>query len=426
MRYRTQILPDAEVISRLNNYIENLDGTLRPLPQITVFFGRKVTPNEQTEGPIQLEIQNLVNSELAQSQLYSIERLILNLRPQGQGNNNRDVEVRFDNKLTHFEVSLIFNNHQVAEAKDIIDIAGPLQSSFPRAEFSPVVDGKVEELLTDLQHARDSISAKTELAIADLTAAIAETHKQSTERIDELSRNREAHYETLQEKHREKITADENRIKAQEKALSEREASLNLKEPIGERRKIHEELRGKLLEQIQEFGPSRAVVKSRWSVRLANWVIIGGALGAFIYFARSGDPAAADTTSNLALYFYLKLAASAALFFGFGAAYVRWEIRWLDKLADTEFQLRDKAIDVERSAWLVETVEALKSGNVDLPDGFLQLLGNNLFEPRESTESETENLSKFLQQLIGKKGELEAHMPGGGSVKINAEGSKGK
>ena len=41
-------------------------------------------------------------------------------------------------------------------------------------------------------------------------------------------------------------------------------------------------------------------------------------------------------------------------------------------------------------------------------------------------ENEAENLSKFLQQLIGKKGELEARMPGGGSVKINAEGTKGK
>lgn len=427
MKYRTKIVNDSEFIKRFNGFIQSLNGTLEPSGAATLHFGKKEDPKETFEGPLNLDVNALESNALATSELYTVERLTLMFRPKGHGNNNRDVRLRIDNRQTYFYVRLEFDNHSVEKSEDILQLSGPLQSNFPRLEISPYIDNKVEQLIVDLQTTRDAISAKTEKAIGDLTAAIANTHKQSTDRIDELSRNREQHYEELAEKHRIKVESEEGRIAKLEDALRDKEAALNLKEPIGERRKIHEELRGKLLEQVKSFGPSKTVTKSRWAVRLSNWAVMGGALAAFIYFANTGHTASiSDSSQSLLLYYYIKLTASAAIFFGFGAGYIRWEIRWLDKMTDTEFQLRDKAIDVERSAWLVETVEALNYGKVQLPDGFLQLLGNNLFEPQESKETEAENLSKFLEQLIGKKGEFEAQLPGGGSVKINAEGTKPK
>lgn len=259
MRYRTQVLTDCKFIELVQAYVCELNGSFRPHGNFTVFFGRKENSEGQTEGPLGIEFDDLGKTELAKSELFSIERARLNLRPGKQGNDNRDVEVRFDNRVSHIEINLIFQNHHVKDAKDVIEIAGPLQKYFPRLEVSPLIDGKIESLLSDLQHVRDSISAKTEKSIGDLTAAIAETHKQSTDRIDELSRNRQERYEELLEKHRAKVELEEARIGQFEESLREKESALNLKEPIGERRKIHEELRGKLLEQVKGFGPSKTV-----------------------------------------------------------------------------------------------------------------------------------------------------------------------
>ncbi len=429
MKYRTGLLPDSLLTKQLSEFISSLDTGLQPLPdgKVSVFLGRNAAGNMQPSGNVQIPFNALDKSVFASSEAYTIEHISLTLRVKGQNNSNSDVTVKFNNEVSYFQVSFEFGNNQVTRPEDVLSVSSKLFASFPKIEISPLVDKNVESLVSDLQHTRDTISAKTEKSIGDLTAAIAEAHKQSTERIDQQIQKRDDYYETLSEKHRAKVEAEETRIRRLEQALSDKEAELNLKEPIGERRKIHETLRESLLQQIKEFKPSGAVGQSRWVVRVVNWTVIGAAAAAFIFFA-SNQPASETGTgvTPLNYYLYIKLAATAAVFFGFSAAYIRWESRWVDKLADTEFQLRDKAVDIERSAWLVETVEALTRDDKKLPDGLLPLLGHNLFNTKDSTESKSEALSHFLQHLVGKKGTFEAKVPGGGSVKLEANGARPK
>jgi hypothetical protein len=429
MKYRTGLLSDSSFIKQLSGFISSLDKGYLPLPdgKVSIFLGRTLTGDKQPNGNTHVPFNALDKSAFASSESFTIEHASLPLRHKGQNNSNSDVTIKFDNKISHFTVSLEFGNNQVTKPEDALAVSSKLLVSFPKIEISPLVDENIESLVSDLQHTRDTISAKTEKSIGDLIAAIAEAHKQSTERIDQQVQKRDNYYETLSEKHRAKVEAEESRIRDLERALSDKEAELNLKEPIGERRKIHESLRTSLLQQINEFKPSGAVGQSRWVVRYVNWTVIGAAAAAFIFFA-SNQPTAETGTgvTPLDYYFYFKLAATAAVFFGFSAAYIRWESRWVDKLADTEFQLRDKAVDIERSAWLVETVEALTRDDKQLPDGLLPLLGHNLFNTKDSTESESEALSHFLQHLVGKKGTFEAKVPGGGSVKLDADGTRPK
>lgn len=223
MKYRTKIVNDSEFIKRFNGFIQSLNGTLEPSGAATLHFGKKEDPKETFEGPLNLDVNALESNALATSELYTVERLTLMFRPKGHGNNNRDVRLRIDNRQTYFYVRLEFDNHSVEKSEDILQLSGPLQSNFPRLEISPYIDNKVEQLIVDLQTTRDAISAKTEKAIGDLTAAIANTHKQSTDRIDELSRNREQHYEELAEKHRIKVESEEGRIAKLEDALRDKE-----------------------------------------------------------------------------------------------------------------------------------------------------------------------------------------------------------
>jgi len=430
MKYRTGLLSDSSFTKQLSEFISSLGNEgFSPVTDSNVnfFLGRNTATPSQPNGQVLVLFSGVEKSVFASSNAFTIEAVTFVLRPKNQNHANEDVTILFNNEVSHFLVSFEFGNNQINDVQNVLSVSSKLLSSFPKIEISPLVDENIESLVSDLQHTRDIISAKTEKSIVDLTAAIAEAHKQSTERIDQQVQKRDDYYETLSDKHRAKVEEEETRIRDLERALSEKEAELNLKEPIGERRKIHEALRASLLQQIKEFKPSGAVGESRWVVRFVNWAVIGAAAAAFIFLA-SNQPASETGTgvTPLDYYFYIKLAATAALFFGFSAAYIRWESRWVDKLADTEFQLRDKAVDIERSAWLVETVEALTRDNAPLPDGLLPLLGHNLFHTKESDESESEVLSHFLQHLVGKKGTFEARVPGGGSVKLEADGARPK
>jgi hypothetical protein len=404
--------------------VNSLRSLKPPVPEITFYFGED--PNGSGQAATNIKTSELNTCLFAESKIFSIQLVSINFNFPIHPNGNTNFTLKFANRINHFLVEYSFSSSGV-DAQKLADISACLQATFTKLEISPLIDGKVEELLTDLQHVRDSISAKTESAIGELTASIANSHRESSERIDELIKKREAYFEDLAQKHRDRVAAEEARINDLEKALTEKEIALNLKEPIGERRRIHTELRERLQEQISTFKPSRAVNRSRLFVRTANFVLIGLSIGAFIYFALSAtglDPSNPLAPLNVLLYLKLLLSAGAA--FGFSAAYIKWEGRVADHLSEIEFRMRDKAVDIERSAWLVETVEALSRPESNLPDGLLPLLGNNLFESSDSKDSEAEEFSHFLQHLVGKKGSFEARLPTGGSVKIESDGKRPK
>ncbi|MBN8459587.1 MAG: hypothetical protein J0M04_17290 [Verrucomicrobia bacterium] len=449
MNYRTKLESDYSFLEKIAKLLDDAEQTGIAVPaKVRVYIGRSSNNADVSAaaGGHHLDRAKLRNNDYSKksSQITRIEFQVPGLY------NNPDYQVAFrsDTDSSYRTIHLVYSKSELQEREKTLAFLGLVEDIFPPLKISPLIDKNTESLLSDLHAVRDSISTQSEQALAKLADTISNVHAESVKRIDDHIRNRDEHFLELEERHRDKVEAEQRRIAELESALMAKEASLNLKEPIGERRRIHTELRKRLIEQVENFRPSRSVNHSRAFVRIANFALIGISIAAFAFFAlkftgseeqktesnatisladaKVSASASNDPASPFYILAYIKLTLSALAVFGFSAAYIRWEGRVADRLSETEFRIRDKAVDIERSAWIVETVEALTASGKVLPDGLLELLGNNLFENRDRKESEAENLSNFLQHLVGKKGDFETHLPGGGSVTLKADGARPK
>jgi hypothetical protein len=449
MHYRTKLESDCSFLEKLAKLLDDAEQAGISVPtNVQVYIGRSNRNGDVSAaaGGHSFPRANLKNNDYSKksSQITRIEFQV----PGLYKNPEYQVTFRSDTDFSYRTIQLVYNRNELQEREKTLSFLKLIEDIFPPLKLSPLVDKNTESLLSDLHAVRDSIATQSEQALAKLADTIAIVHADSVQRIDEHIQKRDDHFLELEEKHRAKIEAEQGRISEMEAALLEKEASLNLKEPIGERRRIHTELRQRLIGQVENFRPSKSVNLSRFFVRMANFTLIGISIWAFAYFALKfsggeGEVSSTsapisladskvsashsnDPTSPFYILAYIKLTLSALAVFGFSAAYIRWEGRVADRLSETEFKIRDKAVDIERSAWIVETVEALTTNGKALPEGLIQLLGNNLFDNREHKESEAENLSNFLQHLVGKKGSFETHLPGGGSVTLKADGARPK
>lgn len=438
MHYRTKLETDyvfLEKIAKLLDEAEQAEITL--LDKIQINLGYLSGESNASAGGHSFPRARLKNNDYSKKscQITRIEFRVpgLHASPEHQ------VTFRMDTHMSYRTVQLVFNRNDLQERDKTLIFLKLVEEIFPPLKLSPLVDKSTESLLSDLHAVRDSISTESTRSLATLSDAITRVHRESIERIDDHIRKRDDHFRDLEDQLRLKNEAEQRRMAEIEAALSEKEASLNLKEPIGERRRIHTDLRTRLIEQISSFKPSNSVNRSRIFVRIANIALIGLSIYSFVHFAQH-VPAGVDAVAQNAsvsnpsanffspayLLVYIKMTLSAAAAFGFSLAYIRWEGRVADRLSETEFNIRDKAIDIERSAWIVETVEAMTSGGKEMPEGLIQLLGHNLFVNGSQKDSEAEQLSSFLQHLVGKKGSFETHIPGGGSVTMKADGARPK
>ena len=438
MNYRIELKSDAQFLSELAGFIgELVNNKFGPIDHILCHIGGGENEDQNHARPAHFDIPvaKLTEGEFSVSRAF-INRVNFSIPEFSSGGPHPNLI--FTRNNAHRQVYLEMHGSRIEMAKSV-QFFSILEKHFPPLVVSPVVDANIESLLSDLHSIRDSITSESEQALARLSNAISTTHADSVKRIDDVMQRREEYFGKLDAEYQEKVRTELDRINKLEAAVIAREAELNLKEPIGERRRIHTELRNRLLEQIDKFGPSKAVNVSRRWTRGAHLVLIVASIGAFAYFATHKpdgigqvSPSQASAAqgpvawANLDLFTYIKLSLTAAAMFGFSIAYIRWEARVADRLSETEFRLRDKAIDIERAAWLVETVEALTRGDRALPDGLLELIGANLFNNADSKEGEAEQFSNFLNHLVGKKGSFEAHLPGGGGVTLNSGGSKPK
>ena len=161
MNFQTELISDQDLITQLHGFATSLDGKLRPTAEVTFHLGIK-SDGKSLNGSVKIPTEGLLKSAFASSDAFSIEQASLILRPKSHNNSNEDVTLRLLNKVSHFSASLDFGNGQIAAPEEALQIAARLLKFFPKAIISPLLDGHVESLVSDLQHTRDAISAKTE------------------------------------------------------------------------------------------------------------------------------------------------------------------------------------------------------------------------------------------------------------------------
>jgi hypothetical protein len=125
--------------------------------------------------------------------------------------------------------------------------------------------------------------------------------------------------------------------------------------------------------------------------------------------AQVSQPVQSDKAKDRTAIFYLWLRFSllSAGMLGTLFYYVRWQNRWAEQHAASEFQLQQFYIDVNRANWIIESgLEWRKETETEMPDIVLQSITKNLFNSAHEVAPALHPADELASALLGSASKL--------------------
>jgi hypothetical protein len=235
--------------------------------------------------------------------------------------------------------------------------------------------------------------------------------------------------ESLQNKYSSKLS----KIQIEKQELDEKLKTIDDRNNTHVRREIRDKMLDDVKNRIEQFGVSRATAQKRRPVALGIILLVFCFLGLMLHASyeiniiadqKSGlltavsidimkasgiKPEEASMVSTSAFdktYTYLLWIRFTLFSFGLIGTllyYIKWQNKWAEQHAISEFQLQQFYLDVNRSNWVIEScLEWRKETESSIPKELLTSITNNLF-----TRSETE-----LERVIHPADELASALMG--------------
>lgn len=105
--------------------------------------------------------------------------------------------------------------------------------------------------------------------------------------------------------------------------------------------------------------------------------------------------------------------------------YLKWLNEWSSKHADTEFQLKQLELDVDRASWVVETsFEWNNAKGTTIPEPLLDAISRNLFIGAERRNEPAPSAADTLASaLIGESARIELNI-GGHKIELDRKSAE--
>jgi hypothetical protein len=244
-----------------------------------------------------------------------------------------------------------------------------------------------------------------------MTLSVGEQTTEARRRLDE-------EYTELK-RQLEEQTADE---------IAERARALDDRNNTHVRRELFEKTRSLLAGRFKKLDLTPETKSARWPIHLgvaATSIILALLIWAFTSEALAITASATSTVTERIL--VIAKSATASLgFLGVISWYLRWMNRWFERLADSEFQLKQFELDITRAQWVVETAFEWKmSQQSPIPDQLLENISRNLFVTADKDENADMHPADYLASaLIGKASNVKLAVPGA-EIELGPKALKG-
>lgn len=304
-----------------------------------------------------------------------------------------------------------------------------LQKELRAFEPDKVLSGTALETNAQFVALQSSVFERLELIAEDVLTKSAEYREALDNRYDEKLAKEAEKAEEL----RARLQA-EHEQREQELRTREHELATKLKE-IDDRdnRYVRREIRDRMLEdvkaRISAFGVSKTTADKRRPVLYGLLaLVLALAMFMFISFEELSwlrtrpDP---DRTTLYWLWFRVSLASFGIV--GTLLYYLRWQNRWADQHAMSEFQLQQFYIDVNRANWVIEScLEWTKETGQPVPQELVQTISKGLFTNAEPSAEQLVNPADALASaLMGTASKLRLKF-GDSEVEIDKPGKLAK
>jgi hypothetical protein len=254
-------------------------------------------------------------------------------------------------------------------------------------------------VLNSLQQTAETLLVKTANSNAELELA-------RSARFEKL----EAELRTTLTDERTKLYAEldsqRNALLAQEKALSEKQASFNTKEARYVARQKQEEQITQIQEWLKDWTLTKGTARKRWPIVVGYVVALLGT-GILTWYATAHNYSilkSTDDLTKLQWWHWVLLTSKSffplAAFTTFMVYFIRWSSAWARQHSEEEFRNRTRLVDIGRSSWLLEAVRDAQDKGTQIPPELLKELSRNLFSTSIHPDGELapQALSEVLLQ----------------------------
>jgi hypothetical protein len=194
------------------------------------------------------------------------------------------------------------------------------------------------------------------------------------EKIKTLEQEFKSKDSSLDNEHKSRL----GEISEQHKELVEKIKYVDDRENKHARRATRDKMLEDVKSRIKDFGVSKATSNKRVPLLIGLIVLFLSFICLFLFTSNEIMNISANQPSNYI--FWLKLS-----LYSFGAMgtllyYIRWQNKWAEQHANSEFQLQQFYIDVNRANWVIEScLEWEKEAQKPMPTELLESITNRLF-----------------------------------------------
>jgi len=213
-------------------------------------------------------------------------------------------------------------------------------------------------------------------------------------------------------------SADEERQQLADRAdeLAARARELDDRNNTHVRRELFEKTRTLLADRFKKLvlTPQTTSARTPIHVGVAGSAIVFGILIYAFTSEALNVIARVDSSVTERILVIAKSATASLAFLGVISWYLRWMNRWFERLADSEFQLKQFELDITRAQWVVETAFEWKmSQQSPIPDQLLDNVSRNLFVNAEKDAAADMHPADYLASaLLGKASNVKLAVPG--------------
>jgi hypothetical protein len=309
------------------------------------------------------------------------------------------------------EISLNWDQNQNQKGPSDIDrlnivasLSKQLKAFDPSRHLGQGISGEHNQLLA----IHESTLERLERLNEDLVRQSSEFRKNLEDQFSaKLIKNEE-----MLSKQRDKLETDHRKemesLDNKEKVLEEKLAAVDDRDNTHARREIRDRMLEDVKNRINKFGVSENTEKKRRPVLMGILSLIGILIGlmTFTAYEITVSQAVSDRTT-----FYLLSARFVLITFallGTILYYIKWQNRWAEQHANSEFQLQQFYLDINRSNWVIEScLEWRKETDSAIPKELLESITNNLFvNDQREIEKVVHPADELASALLGSASKL--------------------
>lgn len=308
-------------------------------------------------------------------------------------------------------------------ASTVIEIFRPLQ----------VPPGKPDE-------STEAIRAMQEATLERLERLHEEGVRRAADHLQELEvryRTREEELTRLTELRKAELdtafAAEKSKLDHEAEALAARSRDLDDRDNTHARRETRNRMLGDVKARISAFGVSQATEKKRRPVAVGMMVLItalllaavgswgelwgyesvrANAIEALKLTARPSDPSVATSAAQsvdallgdkgqTVWWLWFRVSTLTLGFVGAVLYYIRWQNKWAEQHAQSEFALQQFELDVNRANWIIEScLEWRKGTDSPIPTVLLESITRGLFVPADTQQEPPLNPADELAKAL--------------------------